>query len=146
MLLSNLSQLKEVCAACLRIEQTTTPTESDVKGKARQSVRSLQTLVDLFAKEGINKHAKYDYLAHVFSNISASASEGREALLGMPESLEEGSTSNIPLSELVIFTEHENATRRAGVSSTLKNCAFVQAAHPMLLSEASLAASLSSSR
>jgi hypothetical protein len=70
MLLSNLSQLDEVCAACLRIDQTTS-TDSP-NGKAKQAVRSLQTLVDLFAKEGVNKNANYDYLAHVFANISAS--------------------------------------------------------------------------
>jgi hypothetical protein len=70
MLLSNLSQMDEVCAACLRIEPEEDATAS--KGKTRQSVRSLQTLVDLFAKEGMNKNANYDYLAHVFANISAS--------------------------------------------------------------------------
>lgn len=154
MLLSNLTQVDEVCAACLRIDQTTS-TDSP-KGKAKQSVRSLQTLVDLFAKEGVNKHATYDYLAHVFANISASnvsfllelplycsqandyATEpqntgGREALLGMPDSLEEGSTSPVPLSDLVMFTEHASPVRRSGVSSTLKNCAFVHEAHQLLL-------------
>jgi len=70
MLLSNLSQLDEVCAAFLRIDQTTS-TDSP-KGKKKQAVRSLQILVDLFAKEGVNKNANYDYLAHVFANISAS--------------------------------------------------------------------------
>lgn len=60
--------------------------------------------------------------------------DGRESLLGMPASLEEGSDSPVPLSELVIFTEHKNPIRRAGVSSTLKNCAFVHEAHTLLLS------------
>lgn len=151
MVLSNLTQLDDVCAACLRIDQTTS-TDTGA-GKAKQAVRSLQTLVDLFAKEGVNKHATYDYLAHVFANISASNvgrqcisfhnppdalsqqnTGGREALLGMPESLEEGSTSSVPLSDLVIFTEHASPIRRAGVSSTLKNCAFVHEAHQLLLS------------
>lgn len=100
MLLSNLTQLEDVCTACLRIapatseadasdtaaqEQasataTSTPSAvvsetNDVKGKARaskQAVESLQILVDLFATEGLNKDANYDYLAHVFANISAS--------------------------------------------------------------------------
>lgn len=52
----------------------------------------------------------------------------------MPESLEEGSTSPVPLSDLVMFTEHASPVRRAGVSSTLKNCAFVHEAHELLLS------------
>jgi len=59
---------------------------------------------------------------------------GREALLGMPDSLEEGSMSPVPLSDLVMFTEHASPVRRAGVSSTLKNCAFVHEAHTLLLS------------
>lgn len=51
----------------------------------------------------------------------------------MPESLEEGSVSPVPLSDLVMFTEHASAVRRSGVSSTLKNCAFVHEAHQLLL-------------
>lgn len=57
MLLSNLSRLEKVCAACLKIEDT--------------PVKSLRKLVDLFAKEGLNPNANYDYLAHVFANVSA---------------------------------------------------------------------------
>lgn len=52
----------------------------------------------------------------------------------MPDSLEEGSTSPVPLSDLVMFTEHSSPVRRSGVSSTLKNCAFVHEAHQLLLS------------
>lgn len=141
MLLSNLSRVEKVCAACLKIENT--------------GVKSLRKLVDLFAKEGLNPKANYDYLAHVFANVSAinvrvpsvscftwgllsfvrlQIAEGRESLLGMPESLQEGSTSSIPLADLVVFTEHSNVIRRASVASTLKNCAFVQPAHQLLLS------------
>lgn len=63
--------------------------------------------------------------------------EGRESLLGMPESLKEGGvidSSSIPLSDLVVFTSHPNPLRRASVASTLKNCAFVTPAHELLLS------------
>lgn len=70
MLLSNLTQIDAVCSACLRIDQSTSSDTSE--SKAKQAVRSLQTLVDLFAKENVNKQANYDYLAHVFANISAS--------------------------------------------------------------------------
>jgi hypothetical protein len=52
----------------------------------------------------------------------------------MPESIEEGSTSPVPLSDLLVFTSHPSAVRRAGVSSTLKNCAFIFQAHRLLLS------------
>lgn len=57
MLLSNLSRLEKVCAACLKVEDT--------------PIKSLRKLVDLFAKEGLNPNANYDYLAHVFANLSA---------------------------------------------------------------------------
>lgn len=70
MLLSNLTQIDAVCSACLRIDQSTSADTPE--GKAKQAVGSLQTLVDLFAKENVNKQANYDYLAHVFANISAS--------------------------------------------------------------------------
>lgn len=128
MLLSNLSRLEKVCAACLKIEDT--------------PVKSLRKLVDLFAKEGLNPAANYDYLAHVFANLSAdNMPDGREALLGMPDSLQpEASTSSapVPLADLVVFTQHASAIRRVSVASTLKNCAFVQPAHELLLSSGSV--------
>lgn len=52
----------------------------------------------------------------------------------MPDSLEEGSISPVPLSDLAIFTEHASPVRRAGVSSTLKKRAFVHEAPTLLLS------------
>lgn len=62
----------------------------------------------------------------------------------MPASLTT-ETAPVPLAELVIFTEHRSPVRRAGISSTLKNSAFVSEAHPLLLSScASSEASTSS--
>ena len=150
MLLSNLSRLEKVCAACLKVEDT--------------PIKSLRKLVDLFAKEGLNPNANYDYLAHVFANLSADnvsicairadkilihetslhqMPNGREALLGLPDSLQADASINlpssaIPLADLVVFTQHSNATRRVSVASTLKNCAFVQLAHELLLSSGSI--------
>jgi len=42
--------------------------------------------------------------------------------------------SIIPLTKLIVFTEHKSAIRRRGVASTIKNVAFDIAAHPYLLS------------
>jgi len=125
MLMSNLTKLDSVCKACLEIDAS------------KSGVKSLERLVEVFAKEGEgeSKKGNYDYLGHVFANLSAvNIKDGRQSLLGMPDSLKEGSTSPVPLADLVVFTEHPNATRRVGIASTLKNCAFEQDAHPLLLS------------
>lgn len=58
MLLSNLTRLESVCTATLE-KCGETP------------VKALRKLVDLFAKDGVNQRATYDYLAHVFANLSA---------------------------------------------------------------------------
>lgn len=64
MLLANLTQLSTVCKACLEIE------DSKDNGKRLDSIQSLDRLVSIFAREG-DKRSNYDYLAHVFANLSA---------------------------------------------------------------------------
>lgn len=71
MLMSNLTKLDSVCRACLEIDAT------------KNGVKSLERLVEVFAKEGASKKANYDYLGHVFANLSAVnvSVVGRRALL-----------------------------------------------------------------
>ena len=59
MLLSNLTKLDSVCTACLQIDAS------------KNGIQSLERLVSVFAGEGRNEHASYDYLANVFANLSA---------------------------------------------------------------------------
>jgi len=46
----------------------------------------------------------------------------------------------IPLTKLIVFTEHKSAIRRRGVASTVKNVTFDISAHPYLLSPSGPAA------
>lgn len=71
MLLSNLTKMDSVCKACLHIQASAAQlSTSTAKNPA---VRSLDQLVSTFARDpSSNKNkANYDYLAHVFANISA---------------------------------------------------------------------------
>lgn len=92
----------------------------------------ISLLLDLFVKGSsgaYNKNANFDYLSYVFADLSKH-SAGRLYFLER-----QTYDSIIPLSKLVVFTEHSSAIRRKGVASTIKNVAFEIDSHGDLLSE-----------
>ncbi|KAL1965424.1 hypothetical protein VTN77DRAFT_5680 [Rasamsonia byssochlamydoides] len=96
------------------------------------SKRAMDQLMDCFVKgaEGsLNKKADYDYLAYLFADLSKSE-EGRAYFLTRQEY-----DSVVPITKLVVFTEHKSDIRRRGVASTIKNVAFDVPSHPMLFAE-----------
>lgn len=107
-----------------------------LKRKAPESVSSseiaIDQLMDCFVKgaEGaLNKRANFDYLSYLFADLSKSE-EGR-AYFTSRQSYDDV----VPVTKLVVFTEHKSNVRRKGVASTIKNVAFDIPFHTVLLSE-----------
>ncbi|KAI9050541.1 hypothetical protein LZ554_005702 [Drepanopeziza brunnea f. sp. 'monogermtubi'] len=94
--------------------------------------KAIDQLLDLFVKGAdgtYNKAADFDYLSYLFADL-AKHKEGRQYFLTKQEY-----DGVVPLSKLVVFTEHKSFVRRKGVASTIKNVAFEMDAHPALLDE-----------
>lgn len=93
---------------------------------------AIDQLLDLFVKGAdgtYNKDANFDYLSYLFADLAKHAS-GRHYLL-----TKQSYDSIVPLSKLVVFTEHSSHIRRRGVASTIKNAAFETGSHTQFLSE-----------
>lgn len=99
---------------------------------------AIDQLLDCFVKGAsgsYNKDADYDYLCYLFADL-AKHEEGRKHFLTARSEGEGESTEKvIPLTKLVVFTEHASEIRRRGVASTIKNVCFDIKAHEELLSE-----------
>jgi hypothetical protein len=94
--------------------------------------RAIDQLLDLFVKGAdgtYNKAADFDYLSYLFADL-AKHEEGRSYFLTKQEY-----DGVIPLTKLVVFTEHKSDVRRKGVASTIKNVAFEIDSHSDLMAE-----------
>jgi hypothetical protein len=95
------------------------------------SDNAMDQLMDCFVKGAggsYNKHADFDYLSYFFADI-AKYSEGRTYFV-TPQAHD---SDIIPLTKLVVFTEHQSAIRRRGVASTIKNVGFEVDSHTRLM-------------
>ncbi|KAG9259165.1 uncharacterized protein F5Z01DRAFT_27814 [Emericellopsis atlantica] len=127
MLLANLTK----SAALASIDTKKQPSPEDLS----KSHFILDQLMDLFVKgqDGTyNKHADYDYLAYCFADLAKHESI-RKYFLTKQEY-----DDVVPLSKLLVFTEHKSEIRRKGVASTIKNVAFEVHAHPELMSDSEI--------
>ncbi|KAL3704235.1 Protein hgh1 [Talaromyces marneffei ATCC 18224] len=96
------------------------------------STNALDQLLDCFVKGAdgaLNKAANYDYLAYVFADLSKTE-EGRKFF-----TTKQDYDGVIPVTKLLVFTEHTSDIRRRGVAWTIKNVCFDVQSHPMLISE-----------
>lgn len=94
--------------------------------------RIIDQLLDLFVRGGDgawNPNASFDYLSYLFADI-AKHEEGRGYFLTLQKY-----DGVIPLTKLIVFTEHKSSVRRKGVASVIKNTAFETSAHPLFFSE-----------
>ncbi|KAI9754116.1 MAG: hypothetical protein M1815_005824, partial [Lichina confinis] len=110
MLLANLAKADEIKGVLTRTGGR--PLES-----LSTSENVMDQLVDCFVKgadAGFNKTTNFEYLAYFFADL-AKFSEGQEYFLN-PRPYD----SIIPLSKLIVFTEHASTVRRKGVASTVK--------------------------
>jgi hypothetical protein len=80
-----------------------------------------------------NASSTYDYLAYAFAELAKFA-EGRKHFT-TPRDDDEG---RVPLSKVLVFTEHASEVRRRGVASTIKNVCFEVGVHKALLSRSEI--------
>lgn len=114
-----------------------TTLQREVPKPLSTSPLAIDQLLDCFVKGAngsYNKSADYDYLCYLFADLAKHES-GRKHFLA-PAAEGEGANKEkvIPISKLVVFTEHGSAIRRRGVASTIKNVCFDVLAHDKLLS------------
>ena len=113
---------------------------------------AIDQLLDLFVKGAdgsYNKDADYDYLSYLFADMAKHEKGRKHFLSPRTEGDNNSSTADsegivsatsesvVPLSKLIVFTEHKSQIRRQGVASTIKNCTFDIDAHARLLASAS---------
>jgi hypothetical protein len=95
----------------------------------------IDQLLDCFVKgaEGsYNKKADYDYLSYLFADLAKHEAGRKHFLTPRKEDQD-----IVPLTKLVVFTEHKSTIRRRGVANTIKNACFDTHAHSNLLADQS---------
>lgn len=100
------------------------------------SPTAVDQLLDCFVKgasNSYNKDADYDYLCYLFADLAKHESGRKHFLTPRTEGEGESVEKVIPLTKLVVFTEHAAAIRRRGVASTIKNVCFDIPAHETLI-------------
>jgi hypothetical protein len=124
MLLANLAkydELKDILAV-----------ERPAPKELASNNRAIDQLLDLFVKGAdgtYNKAADFDYLSYLFADL-AKHEEGRTYFLTKQEY-----DGVVPLTKMIVFTEHKSDVRRKGVASTIKNVAFEIDSHSELMAE-----------
>lgn len=111
----------------------------DVPKPLSTSPIAIDQLLDCFVKGAggsYNKDADYDYLCYLFADLAKHEEGWNHFLTARAEGEDEVVEKVIPLTKLVVFTEHSSAIRRRGVASTIKNVCFDIPAHETLLEEA----------
>lgn len=124
MLLANLSKSPLLTDHLLTLSRTP-PTPLST------SAIAIDQLLDCFVKGAdgtYNPTANYDYLSYLFADLAKEESGRRHFLL--PRAADQ---SIVPVTKLIVFTEHKSAIRRRGVANTIKNVAFDVPSHPLLL-------------
>ncbi|KAL9096719.1 MAG: hypothetical protein Q9165_001207 [Trypethelium subeluteriae] len=108
----------------------------DIPKSLSTSSNAMDQLMDCFVKgaEGrYNKNANYDYISYFLADMAKHA-EGRKYFV----TPRKGDDDIIPLTKLIVFTEHTSEIRRRGAASTIKNVAFDIPSHSKLMSSADI--------
>ena len=103
----------------------------DIPKPLSTSPLAIDQLLDCFVKgadRSYNKDATYDYLSYLFADL-AKHETGRKYFF-TPRKEDEGV---VPISKLIVFTEHKSTIRRRGVANTIKNICFAVDSHRQLL-------------
>lgn len=104
---------------------------------------AIDQLLDCFVKgasNSYNKDADFDYLCYLFADLAKHDQGRKHFITSRTEGEGDASENVIPLSKLIVFTEHKAAIRRRGVASTIKNVCFDIPSHPALLDDDDTAA------
>lgn len=129
------SKVKAKLRATGKGEIEATKSKEVVELQVSESPLVLDQLMDVFVKGNagsLNPSADFDYLSYVFADM-AKWEEGRKWLLERREY-----DGVVPISKLVVFTEHGSLVRRKGVAGTIKNVAFEVERHGYLMDDESL--------
>ncbi|KAK1818573.1 Protein hgh1 [Friedmanniomyces endolithicus] len=127
MLLANLGKSSSIKKLLTRKREVPKPLST--------SPIAIDQLLDCFVKGSAgsyNKHADYDYLSYLFADLAKDAAGRKHFLAPRKED-----TNIVPLTKLVVFTEHKSTIRRRGVANTIKNTAFNVHDHARLMAEQS---------
>ncbi|KAF3934387.1 hypothetical protein ABW20_dc0104010 [Dactylellina cionopaga] len=131
MLLANMAKHQSIPEKILQLKRTKPKPEWQVS----TSENAMDQLMDLFVKgsaKTLNKNADFDYLAYLFADIAGHPK-------GRIHFIEAQAYDNvIPLTKLIVFTQHISLIRRKGVASTIKNVLFEIPSHLKLISESSI--------
>ena len=106
-------------------------TKREVPKPLSKSPFAIDQLLDCFVKGAAgsyNPEADYDYLSYLFADL-AKHEEGRKHFLA-PRKEDD---NIVPLTKLIVFTEHASTIRRRGVANTIKNACFEISSHSQLL-------------
>ena len=123
MLLANLSKSSRI-TTLLKLKR-------EVPKPLSTSPIAIDQLLDCFVKGAAgsyNKNADYDYLSYLFADL-AKHEDGRTYFLTSRK--EDGGV--VPITKLIVFTEHKSTIRRRGVANTIKNVCFDVTSHKRLL-------------
>ncbi|KAK6543291.1 hypothetical protein TWF694_000047 [Orbilia ellipsospora] len=131
MLLANMAKHEVVPEKILKLKREKPKPE----WKVSDSENAMDQLMDLFVKgsnKTLNKNANFDYLAYLFADIAGNT-EGRKHFVKAQEY-----DKVIPITKLIVFTEHASLIRRKGVASTIKNSLFEISSHPKMALDSSV--------
>lgn len=123
MLLANLAKSPKI-AKLLSLKR-------EIPKEISTSPIAIDQLLDCFVKGAngsYNKDADYDYLSYLFADL-AKHEEGRKYFLAPRKA----DNDIVPLTKIIVFTEHKSTIRRRGVANTIKNVCFDIPAHDRLL-------------
>jgi len=124
MLIANLAKSDTLAIRLLTLSRT-------VPKPLSTSPIAIDQLLDLFVKGAggsYNSKADYDYLSYLFADMAKHEAGRRHFLAPRAED-----ANVVPLSKIIVFTEHASAIRRRGVASTIKNACFDVDSHARLL-------------
>ncbi|KAF8473158.1 hypothetical protein BDZ91DRAFT_770467 [Kalaharituber pfeilii] len=132
MLLANMAKHDSFPATILSLKRKVSTGPAGKGEGVSSSTSAMDQLMDCFVKgsgKRLNKEANFDYLSYFFADVSR-APQGRKYFI-----TRQAYDDVIPISKLIVFTEHESDLRRQGVASTIKNACFEVSAHPSFLAE-----------
>ena len=126
----------EICMLLANLSKASTITnlltlKREVPKPLSTSPIAIDQLLDCFVKGAggsYNKDADYDYLSYLFADL-AKHEDGRTYFL-TPRKEDRGV---VPITKLIVFTEHKSTIRRRGVANTIKNVCFDVTSHKRLL-------------
>ncbi|KAK5132685.1 hypothetical protein LTR08_008729 [Meristemomyces frigidus] len=123
MLLANLAKSPEITKLLTM--------KREVPKSLSKSPFAIDQLLDCFVKGAAgsyNANADYDYLSYLFADL-AKYEDGRKHFLTHRQEDDD----IVPLTKLIVFTEHKSTIRRRGVANTIKNACFEISSHHQLL-------------